>query len=538
MAEPLRILLVDDDDVDRLAVKRLLRGGGGMDADVSERTDRAGALAAVQSERFDCILLDYRLPGIDGLMLLRELRNGGVGSPVVALTGQGDEEVAVELMKAGAADYLNKNGLTAERLQRSLRYAIALQRAEDERRLLLEREHQARVEAQAANRAKDEFLATLSHELRTPLNAILGWAQLLSGGQLSPETAVRAVEIIERNTRLQAQLIDDLLDLSRIITGKLRLEQKVVEVGAIVDAALESVLPAAAGKRVALVREGGDDRDAIFCDPTRLQQVLWNLLSNAIKFTPSGGRVVLSILREGGSIAMAVKDTGIGIEPDFLPHVFDRFRQQDPASTRTHGGLGLGLSIVRHLVELHGGTVEAQSEGANRGATFTVRIPVSPVTAAEDDCGVERQPALDQPGSLTGIDVLVVENDADARSLIATVLEGGGATVRAVESAADALAQIAERRPDVLLSDIAMPGQDGYGLIRQIRQSESPTAPPLPAAALTAYASIGDRAQALHAGFQTHLSKPIEPARLTAMVSALAGRPVANGTPHAPLTKT
>ncbi len=538
MAEPLHILLVDDDVVDRRAVKRLLHGAG-LEATVCERTNRAGALEAARAERFDCILLDYRLPGIDGVTLLRELRNGGIGSPVVALTGQGDEEVAVELMKAGAADYLNKNGLTSERLQRSLRYAMALQRAEDERGLLLEREHQARVEAQAANRAKDEFLATLSHELRTPLNAILGWAQLLGGGQLSPETAARAVEIIERNTRLQAQLIDDLLDLSRIITGKLRLEQKVVEVRSIVDAALESVLPAATGKRVALVREGGDDRDAIFCDPTRLQQVLWNLLSNAIKFTPSGGRVTLAVEREDSSIALAVKDTGIGIEPDFLPHVFDRFRQQDPASTRKHGGLGLGLSIVRHLVELHGGSVEAFSDGAGCGATFVVRVPVSPVTAGDDgDGGVEGQPAQDHQPSLVGIDVLVVDNDADARSLIATILEGRGAEVRAVESAAAALAAIAARRPDVLLSDIAMPGEDGYALIRQIRQNEPPAVPPLPAAALTAYASIGDRAQALHAGFQTHLAKPIEPARLTTIVAALSGRAAANGAPHAPLTKT
>ena len=244
MSEPLRILLVDDDVVDRLAVKRLLRDAG-IAAHVSEHGDRGSALDAARRERFDCVLLDYRLPGTDGIALLRDLRNGGLGSPVVALTGQGDEQVAVELMKAGAADYLNKNGLSAERLERSLRYAMAMHRADEERRLLLEREHQARLEAQAANRAKDEFLATLSHELRTPLNAILGWAQLLGGGQLSLETAARAIEIIERNTRLQAQLIDDLLDISRIITGKLRLEQKVVPVRGIVDAAIESVLPAA-----------------------------------------------------------------------------------------------------------------------------------------------------------------------------------------------------------------------------------------------------------------------------------------------------
>jgi signal transduction histidine kinase len=526
MTEALRILLVDDDDVDRMAVKRLLREAG-IHAEVDEHADRRSALAAAARERFDCVLLDYRLPGSDGVSLLRELRNMAVASPVVALTGQGDEEVAVELMKAGAADYLNKNTLTAERLERSLRYAMAMHRAEEERRQLLEREHQARLDAQAANRAKDEFLATLSHELRTPLNAILGWAQLLAGGQLAGETAARAVEIIERNTRLQAQLIDDLLDISRIITGKLRLEQQVVAVRAIVDAAVESVLPAATAKRITIVREFEERRNAIFCDTARMQQILWNLLSNAVKFTPPGGRVIVAERREAGDVVLAVTDSGIGIEPEFLPHVFDRFRQQDPGSTRNHGGLGIGLSIVRHLVELHGGTIEATSPGAGLGATFTFRVPVSPVTADDDrEAGrIDGHDGLETQPSLEGIHILVVDNEADARGLITAILENRGAEVRAVESAAEALLAIANRRPDVLLSDIAMPGEDGYDLIRQIRQLESSTStPPLPAAALTAYASAGDRGQALLAGYQAHLSKPIEPSRLTAIVAALAGR--------------
>ena len=525
MAEPLRILLVDDDDVDRLAVKRLLREAG-IVANIHERADRVSAIAAAEQDRFDCVLLDYRLPGTDGVSLLRELRAKGVDAPVVALTGQGHEEVAVELMKAGAADYLNKNTLTAERLERSLRYALAMHRADEERRLLLEREHQARLDAQAANRAKDEFLATLSHELRTPLNAILGWAQLLAGGHLNGETAARAVEIIERNTRLQAQLIDDLLDISRIITGKLRLEQKVVTVRAIVDAAVESVLPTATSKCVELVREFAEQRNAIFCDPGRMQQILWNLLSNAIKFTAPGGRVTLAERREGSELLLLVSDTGAGIEPEFLPHVFDRFRQQDPGSTRKHGGLGLGLSIVRHLVELHGGTIEAMSEGAGRGATFVIHVPISPVTADDDEArSIQDEGAVEPQPSLDGVRILVVENDADARGLISTILEACGAEVRAVESVAEALDAIAASRPDVLLSDIAMPGEDGYALIRRVRQSESSTGtPPLPAAALTAYATSSDRAQALVAGYQSHLSKPIEPSKLTTMVAALAGR--------------
>jgi len=294
--------------------------------------------------------------------------------------------VAVSLMKAGAADYLNKNSLTAERLERSLRYAMALQRAETARQELLAREQQARLEAQAANRAKDEFLATLSHELRTPLNAILGWAQLLAGGHLDRPTTQRAVEIIERNTRLQAQLIDDLLDISRIITGKLRLDMRVDSLRAIIDAAVESLEGTATAKRLIIEKPAGGSSDAIVCDPIRLQQVVWNLLSNAIKFTPDGGRIGISVQRRDDSFVVAVTDTGVGIDTAFLPYVFERFRQQDSASTRKHGGLGLGLAIVRHIVELHGGSILALSEGEGRGATFVVTIPAggeAPASVAE-----------------------------------------------------------------------------------------------------------------------------------------------------------
>ena len=522
MADPLHILLVDDDEVDRLAVKRLLRQAG-IEAEIEERTDRVGALAAVHERHFDCALLDYRLPATDGVTLLRDIRTTGVGVPVVALTGQGDEEVAVELMKAGAADYLNKNSLTAERLERSLRYAMALHRAEEERRLLLEREQQARLEAQAANRAKDEFLATLSHELRTPLNAILGWAQLLAGGQLDPPMSRRAVEIIERNTRLQAQLIDDLLDISRIVTGKLRLELKTVTCQSILDAAIESSLPAAANKHVTLNRELNNGSDSILCDPGRMQQVIWNLLSNAFKFTPEGGQVTVSLHRNGSAMIVEVSDTGVGIEPEFLPHVFDRFRQQDAATTRKHGGLGLGLSIVRHLVELHSGSIAALSEGKDRGATFIVTVPVAPIALDDTEGEVQQRPSLPnaEMPSLEGLHVLVVDNEDDARGLIRTILESRGAEVTAVDSASAALNAIRRRRPDVLLSDIGMPGEDGYSLIKKVRQL-APSDPPLPAAALTAYASAGDRARALMAGYQAHLPKPIEPVELTAVVAALS----------------
>ncbi len=378
MSLPLRVLLVDDDEVDRLAVKRLLRQTR-FDAVVDERSDRSAAMSALTPQAFDCVLLDYALPGADGVEILKEIRAKGETVPVIALTGQGDEEVAVELMKAGAADYLNKNSLTAERLERSLRYALALHRADEELRQLLVREQHARQEAQAANRAKDEFLATLSHELRTPLNAILGWARLLSSGNLDPQTARKAIEIIERNTRLQAQLIEDLLDISRIITGKLRLHLRAVPVSRIIDAAVDSVRPSADAKRITIDAALADPDQPLLCDAARMQQVLWNLLTNAIKFTPEGGTIRVTAERvDDAALVIGVADSGMGITPDFLPFVFDRFRQQDAASTRAHGGLGLGLSIVRHVTELHGGTVEAKSEGEGRGATFSVRVPLAP----------------------------------------------------------------------------------------------------------------------------------------------------------------
>jgi signal transduction histidine kinase len=445
---------------------------------------------------------------------------------VIALTGQGDEEVAVALMKAGAADYLNKNTLTAERLERSLRYALAIHRAEEERRQLLEREQRARQEAQAANRAKDEFLATLSHELRTPLNAILGWSRLLSSGSLDAETSRKAIEIIDRNTRLQAQLIEDLLDISRIITGKLRLDLQVVPVGRIVESALESVRPSAEAKGIVVEAALGDGEEPILCDAGRMQQIVWNLLTNAIKFTPEGGVIRVDAQRDDDAVVVSVTDSGVGIAPDFLPYVFERFRQQDGASTRAHGGLGLGLSIVRHLTELHGGTVNAESAGEGHGATFLVRVPLAPLRAGQIELmDAETSGALGELPSLGGLRVLIVDNEADARALMRAVLEGCGATVDEADSAAGALKQLQATCPDVLLSDIAMPGEDGYTLIRKVRALEAP-ARMLPAAAFTAYATATDRARALLAGYQAHIPKPVEPSELAAVVAALAGRTV------------
>lgn len=373
----LQLLLVDDDAVDRLAIRRALRDGG-VDAAVDECSNADEALAAVRARGYDCVLLDYYLPASTGLETLNRIRALGARVPIVALTGQGDEDLAVTLMKAGAADYLAKNGLTGDRLARSLRYAMALHRSEEQRRELLESEQQARREAQRANRAKDEFLANLSHELRTPLNAILGWTSLLSTEQLDAATTRKALGIIERNTRVQAQLIEDLLDVSRIVTGKLRLEMKPLSFRAVLNTAVESVRPAAEQSDVRI--ELALDEDAtIQGDQARLQQVVWNLLTNAIKFTPQGGWIRITVCRLDDRIRATVTDSGAGISKEFLPYVFDRFRQEDGAATREHAGLGIGLSIVRHLVELHGGTVSACSDGEGKGASFVVEFPIDAV---------------------------------------------------------------------------------------------------------------------------------------------------------------
>jgi PAS domain S-box-containing protein len=401
-------------------------------------------------------------------------------------------------------------------------------RAEDAR-LELAREQAARAEAEAANRLKDEFLATLSHELRTPLTAVLGWAKLLADGQVSAEKAGEVFGTIYRNARSQAQLIDDLLDVSRIITGKLRIEIARVDLASVVEAAASVVRPAAASKGVALRVRLEADGAAVSGDAERLQQVVWNLLSNAVKFTPAGGEVEARVRPAGSQLEVAVSDTGVGIEPEFLPHVFERFRQADMGTTRRHAGLGLGLAIVRHLVELHGGTVSASSEGAGRGSTFTLRLPVRAVREeGQPPAGVEepaRQKNFDAPSAslpLEGVKVLVVDDEPDTRRLLTEVLERHGAEVLSAASAVEALGLLQAWRPDVLLSDIGMPDGDGYELIRRVRELPVERGGQTPAAALTAYAAHADRARALAEGYQLHVAKPVEPAELAAVVASLA----------------
>ncbi|MBV9468453.1 MAG: PAS domain S-box protein [Abitibacteriaceae bacterium] len=392
---------------------------------------------------------------------------------------------------------------------------------------------QARREAETANRMKDEFLATISHELRTPLNAILGWSRMLGDSRLGETERAQAIEAIQRNAHLQTQLIEDLLDVSRIITGKLRLEARPTDLSAVVEAAVESVLPAAQAKDIRLQRVLDSGTNLVSGDPNRLQQVVWNLLSNAIKFTPKGGRVQVRLERVNSHIEIIVTDSGQGISPQVLPYVFDRFRQADSAMTRQHGGLGLGLAIVRHLVELHGGTVEAESAGEGQGATFTVRLPLIAVRSAEvsSERGEEREHPTGGQGvpfdcapELEGLHVLVVDDEEEGRTIVTLVLEKCGAKVTAVNNAADALRILQEQRPDVLISDLGMPGEDGYSLIKKVRALPAEQGGQTPAAALTAYARVEDRMRVLRAGFQIHLPKPVEPAELIAVVANLNGR--------------
>jgi PAS domain S-box-containing protein len=417
----------------------------------------------------------------------------------------------IEVQTYEAAAYRDEHA-TAMRMAANLT-AVAIENVR-----LLEWESTARANAEESNRLKDEFLATVSHELRTPLTAILGWSRMLQGGTLETETAIRAVDSIKRNAKAQAQIIDDILDVSRIITGKLYLELHPIELAPVLESAINVVRPTAEAKGIQIEVDFEPEPAAVPGDTNRLQQVFWNLLSNAVKFTPAGGRVMVKLRQVNSQAEIEVTDTGQGITADFLPFVFDRFRQQDSTSTRQHGGLGLGLAIARHLVEIHGGTISTRSPGAGAGATFTVRLPlVSSIVAASEelitlqasDSDTENsEQRLQSRQTLSGLSVLIVDDDKDTLELLSAALIQKSASVTAVSSAAAAIDSIKGCRPDVLISDIAMPGEDGHELMRQVLALD--IIPRIPAIAITAYAKDEDKERALAAGYQRYLSKPVE----------------------------
>ena len=398
-------------------------------------------------------------------------------------------------------------------------------RAEEKLAHLLVRERAARGDAEKANRLKDEFLATLSHELRTPLNAVIGWSRMLKSGRLDPDSAVHAMDVIERNAWAQKQIIEDILDVSRVITGKLQLHLAPVDLVAVVEAALDAVRPALEAKDIRIETDYHEGLRIVSGDADRLQQVIWNLLSNASKFTPAGGSVGIRVIQDETHARVEISDTGPGIAPEFLPHVFERFRQADGSTTRTHGGLGLGLAIVRHLVELHGGVIGVENVASGTGAIFTVKLPLpsSALTLEKPSAESAFEDNVTEI-DLAGVSILVVEDDLDALDLITIDLAEHGAKVRGVGSAAEALALLKNEEFDLLISDIGMADTDGYNLIKQVRNEESDKAEHIPAIALTAYARAQDRIRAIAAGYNTHVAKPVEIRELVTVVKCLTGR--------------
>ncbi len=528
-----RVLLADDNADMRDYVSRLLS----TQFDVEAVPDGVAALAAARRSRPDVILADVMMPALDGFGLLREIRRDPEVStvPVVLLSARAGEEARVEGWGAGADDYLVKPFSARELLARVESHVNLTRVRRDADQALkhsLEAAQHAREEAQHASRMKDEFLTMLSHELRTPLNAILGWSQILASHRnVMADNVRKGLETIERNARLQAQLIEDLLDVSRITEGKLRLDVTQVGLSEVVEAALASIRPAADAKQIKVQTLLDRESDQVNGDPARLQQVIWNLLSNAVKFTPKGGRIQVLLERANSHVALSVSDNGEGIAPEFLPYVFDRFRQADQSTTRSFGGLGLGLSIVKHLVELHGGTVRAKSAGKGTGTSFVVELPLRLQRRGDSEGRAVNEPVAESldalqasQARLDGVTVLYVDDEADARELVRQVLSGQGARVITADSAAAGRYLMATERPDILVADIGMPEEDGYSLIRTIRSLPANGGGSIPAAAVTALARAEDRRRALLAGFQTHVAKPVDVVELVAVVASLAGR--------------
>lgn len=518
-----RILLADDNADMRDYLKHLLQ----PDYEVEVVTNGVAALAAAERQIPDLVLSDIMMPGVDGLQLLRQLRSQASTRevPIILVSARAGEESRVEGLEMGADDYLIKPFSARELLARvraNLELSRLRKQAQAERAERIQQEA-ARVEAEVANRMKDEFLQVLSHEIRTPLNGMLGWVKMLSQGKLDRAATARALETIERNAKAQAKLVDDLLDVSRIIRGELRLEKHSLSLISVIKEAIETVRPQASGKDITIECMLDECASCVFGDASRLQQVVWNLLTNAVKFTPSGGRVEVSLETNGSDALLQVRDTGIGIKADFLPHIFDRFRQADTSTTRTYGGLGLGLAIVRHLMEMHQGTVQAHSPGLGLGTTFSVQLPlmnISDVSEGAESISVNNDSQI----SLKGLQVLVVDDEDDGRELVSFILQQHGALVTEVASVAQVWSALESRMPHILISDLGMPEEDGYSLIRRIRALPVEKGGRMPAIALSAYAKEEDRRRALLTGFQMYLSKPFDPLELVVMVASLSGR--------------
>jgi len=542
---PVNILMVDDQPAKLLSYEAIL-------ADLGENlikvTSGKDALELLLRRDIAVVLIDVCMPELDGFELASMIRSHPRFQKTAIILVSGimvEDRDRLRGYDSGAVDYVSvpivpgilraKVAVFAELFRK--REELALLNQELEQRVeertaeiqgLLKSTEEARREAEKANQLKDDFLAMLSHELRTPLNAITGWAHLLGTGTLDPATLAKAVDSINRNALLQTRLIADLLDVSRIVSGRLRLELQQIELPLVIRSAVDTVRPAAQAKGVQLDADVAKDTGTINADPSRLQQVVSNLLSNAVKFTPPGGEIQVRIERIEPTLVLTVRDDGPGIHPDVLPYIFDRFRQADSSTTRSHKGLGLGLAIVRHLVEMHGGTVMARNRQDRSGAIFEVRLPLwggfVPALSAAPAASVETQLWERSQSSLKSMRVLVVDDEADAREVVAAVLETCGAHVMATGSAVDALEVLQRERPDLLVADIEMPVEDGYTLIRKIRSLTADRGGQIPAVALTAYASSSDRVKALEAGFNRHVPKPVEPLELIAVIDTLTGQ--------------
>jgi signal transduction histidine kinase len=519
-----RLLVVDDEESLRITTAAIFEQEGYT---VEIASSGVEAVSLIEKFEFDLVLTDLHMEGGDGLSVLAEIRRRAPLTISVVLTGFASVESAIAALQQGAYDYLVKP-CDIDEMKYTIRRGVEHRRlmlAEAEARENLEqlnRDLERRVEERTAeltrlneelaeaNRAKDIFLATLSHELRTPLTPILGWVNLLRNGNLDGEGVDQALDAIERNARLQSRLIDDLLDISRIATGKLRFEPKVTDLNEVVTSAIETVRASAGVRRVELEVELNASPLVVMGEPVRLQQIVWNLISNAIKFTEAGGRVRVSTSIVGEEALVVVEDTGIGIAPDFLPHVFDRFRQADGSPTRRHGGLGLGLAIVEALAKLHKGRVQAASEGVGRGSRFTFAMPHAAGADYSDQAEENEMPqAVNQQ-------VLIVEDSHDTLSMLRTIFEQKGCDVITATSAPEALRLAAENKPTVVISDIGMPGMDGYEFLTKLRRL--PGMKNVPAIAISGYAMDEDRERSSAAGFVAHLAKPVDVDALFALI--------------------